>query len=119
MVIADIFPELRGLVAVECPTTAVNSADFARRTSGNRKNVWGNHDKKYFLVMTECGMIGDLQTEFPDRNFETPCTICPYMKEITLENILQSLQTGKHKIKIDERIEERARRSLERMFEIG
>ncbi len=64
-------------------------------------------------------MIGDLQIEFPDRQFETPCTICPYMKEINLENILQSLQKGQHEIKIDERIEERARKSLERMFELS
>lgn len=113
------FPELSVLVHVECPTTVVNSADYAGSTSGIRKYVCDNHDKKYFLVMTECGMIGDLQTEFPDRNFETPCTICPYMKEITLENILQSLQTGKHKIKIDERIAVKARKSLEKMFKLS
>ncbi|MBI4095407.1 MAG: quinolinate synthase NadA [DPANN group archaeon] len=112
-------PDLKVLVHIECPTAVVGSADYAGSTSGIRKYVRENPQQKYFLVLTECGMIGDLQTEFPDRNFETPCTICQYMKEITLENILQSLQTGQHEIKIDEKIAARARKSLERMFEIG
>ncbi len=113
------FPDLRVLVHIECPTTVVSNSDYAGSTSGIRKYVRENPQQKYFLVLTECGMIGDLQTEFPDRNFETPCTICPYMKEIDLENILHSLQTGQHEIKIDERIAAKAKASLERMFELG
>ena len=55
----------------------------------------------------------------PELEFVRPCTICPHMKKITLENTLASLQELKHEIFVEEEMRLKALRAVERMLEIG
>ena len=111
-------PDVKVLVHIECPPKVVGNADFAGSTSGMRKFI-SSSEAKQFLVLTECGMLPTLEKEFPEREFYTPCTICPYMKKITLEGLVWSLENRKFEIKIPEDIRVRAHKALERMLEYG
>jgi len=34
----------------------------------------------YFLMLTECGLVGRLEVESPEKHFIGGCRLCPYMK---------------------------------------
>jgi quinolinate synthase len=97
----------------------VDYADFAGSTAGMVRYVEAHREKRDFFVLTECGMLGDLERKFPDRKFMTPCTICPHMKKITLENVAESLENGTHEITVPEAVRLRAKKALDRMLELG
>lgn len=111
-------PGLEVLVHIECSPEVATQADFAGSTSGI-KNYIAKSQAKDFLILTECSMLSDLTSLYPDKNFHTPCTICPYMKQITLEGIYNSLKNEIYEIKIDEEIMHKARRSLDEMLKVG
>ncbi len=110
--------ELEILVHIECSPQVASSANYAGSTSGIRKYIL-NSKVKNFLILTECGMIGDLKREFPDKNFYTPCTICPYMKKITLEGVYFSLRDEIYEICIPEDIRQKAYLALDRMLQLS
>ena len=43
-------------------------------------------------MITECSMSDNVSAEFPEIEFVRSCTICPHMKKITLERVLESLE---------------------------
>jgi len=77
-----------------------------------------NQPKKVMLV-TECSMSDNVQADNPDVEFIKPCNLCPYMKKITLQKILNCLKNESNEIFIEERMAKAARRSVQRMTEIG
>jgi quinolinate synthase len=81
---------------------------------------WVERQRPQQVVMiTECSMSDNVAAEFPEIEFVRPCTICPHMKRITLENIVASLEMMQHPVEVAPDVAERARRSVERMLEIG
>jgi quinolinate synthase len=46
-----------------------------------------------FFMVTECGLSDQLRTKYPDKKFIGTCSLCPFMKMISLENILDCLRT--------------------------
>ena len=71
------------------------------------------------MLVTECGMSDLLRSRFPQKQIITPCSICPYMKKINLENVLESLQKEKFEVNVEEGIRVRAQKALDKMIEIG
>jgi quinolinate synthase len=74
-----------------------------------------------FLVATETGILHQLRRASPGKEF-VPIDAkaeCKYMKMITPENLLTSLQDGIFEIDVPPAIAERARASVERMVAIG
>lgn len=113
-----IHPKLRVLAHTECLPSVVALADYAGGTTGMIKYIEDSGSDE-FLVVTECGMNDLLREKFPEKKFLTPCTLCPYMKSITLENARKSLETMQERIEIPEETAERARKSLEKMLELS
>ena len=74
-----------------------------------------------FLVATETGILHQLRKASPTKEFVPVdrTAECKYMKMITPENLLTSLQEGVFEIDVPPDIAARARRSVERMIEIG
>jgi quinolinate synthase len=64
-------------------------------------------------------MADNVASASPETRFVRPCNLCPHMKRITLDNIKWSLETMNHQVEIAAEIAERARRSVERMLEVG
>jgi quinolinate synthase len=72
-----------------------------------------------FFLLTECGLTGVLQSEFPQKTFAGSCTLCKYMKSNSLEHILKVLENPEPDsvITLDPEVQRRALQCVERMFE--
>ncbi len=73
------------------------------------------------LVATETGMLHQLRKANPLVLFEpvNRAAVCKYMKMITPAKLLRSLRDGTDVVDVSPDIADRARRSVERMIEIG
>jgi len=111
-------PEIKVIAHPECPPDVISASDFAGSTSSMVKYVKEKQPKKVLLV-TECSMSDNIQVENPNVEFVKPCNLCPYMKKITLKKIFDCLKNETNEIKIGDNIAAKARRSVQRMAEIG
>lgn len=84
-------------------------------------------DAKEYIVVTESGILFDMQKECPEKTFipapaedaECQCNQCEYMKMITLEKLRDSLRDGKPEIEVAPEISQKAIRPIERMLELS
>ena len=111
-------PGIKIIAHPECPPDVINVSDFAGSTSGMIKYVKDNQPKKVMMV-TECSMSDNVQVDNPNVEFIRPCNLCPHMKKITLPKVLECLENETNEIILDQKIIEKARKSVERMAEIG
>jgi len=116
--IRDTNPGIKVIGHPECPAEVLDACDFAGSTGGMIEYVKKNQPKKVMLV-TECSMSDNVQADNPKVEFIKPCNLCPYMKKITLQKILNCLENETNEIFIDKRIAKAARKSVQRMAEIG
>jgi len=116
-------PDATVIAHPECPETVLKHADFVGSTAAMLKFV-KNSPAPEFLVVTENGILYELQKQNPDKKFialsdsdcEGVCANCEYMKLNTLENICQALETEQPELLMDEALMTKARHSLERML---
>ena len=111
-------PGIKVIAHPECPPDVIEASDFAGSTSGMVKYVKENQPKKVMLV-TECSMSDNVEADNPNVSFIKPCNLCPYMKKINLEKILDCLENETNEIVLDNQTIEAARKSVIRMTEIG
>ena len=78
-----------------------------------------NSHQKNIMLLTECSMGDNLRHKFPDRHFISTCHTCPHMKKITLTKVRDALVKEQFEIHLSDEIIEKARKSVERMIEIG
>ena len=76
--------------------------------------VKDNQPKKVMLV-TECSMSDNVEADNPNVSFIKPCNLCPYMKKIDLEKILDCVENDTNEIVLDSKTIEAARKSVIRM----
>ncbi len=110
-------PDIQIIAHPECPPEVVAIADYTGSTRGMIDYVKDNRPAKVLLV-TECSMASNIESEVPDVEFIKPCNLCPHMKRITLPNILESLVYMREEIHVDPLIAERARLAVERMVNL-
>lgn len=109
-----------GLVVIahpECPREIVEASDFSGSTADMINFVEDRRPKKVLMV-TECSMSDNLTAMYPDVEFVRPCNLCPHMKKITVENILETLETMSPEVFVESDVIEGAKRSVERMLEV-
>ena len=111
-------PGIKVIAHPECPPEVIEASDFAGSTSGMIKYVKDNQPKKVMLV-TECSMSDNVEADNPNVSFIKPCNLCPYMKKINLEKILDCLENDTNEIVLDNKTIKAARKSVIRMTEIG
>src|SRR3954470_13273938 len=112
------YPGVTVLAHPECPPEVVAECDFAGSTAAMADYV-GRERPARVVLLTECSMSDNVALQYPDLDFVRPCNLCPHMKRITLKNIRHSLETMTHEVTVAPEIADRARRSVERMLEIG
>jgi quinolinate synthase len=110
-------PSIRIIAHPECPPDVINAADFTGSTSGMINYVKEKRPPRVVLV-TECSMASNVAGETPDVEFIKPCNLCPHMKRISLENILDSLLYMQHEVTVDPAIAGKARLAVERMVNL-
>ena len=66
-------------------------------------------------------MLHRLRKEHPDRDFypANPNAVCAFMKTITLDRVLHSLETLTPQVRVPEEIAKRARGAIDRMLELS
>ena len=111
-------PGIKIIAHPECPPDVIKASDFAGSTSGMIKYVRDNQPEKVMMV-TECSMSDNVQIDNPKVEFIRPCNLCPHMKKITLPKILDCLENETNELIMDKETIEKARKSVERMAEIG
>jgi len=116
--IREANPGIKVIGHPECPSDVLDACDFAGSTGGMIDYVKKNQPKKVMLV-TECSMSDNVQADNPNVEFIKPCNLCPYMKKITLQKILNCLENETNEIYIEEKMAKAARQSVQRMTEIG
>ena len=112
------FDGLTVIAHPECPPDVQAAADFVGSTAQMIHFARTTLPRR-LLMVTECSMSDNLAAELPGVELVRPCALCPHMQRITLENIEQALRTLEPRVEIDPRIARRARRSVERMLELG
>jgi len=113
------YPNAIAMVHPECTVEMQNIADFIGSTSQMCKYA-KNSTAKTFIVATEEGIIHRLKKENPQKQFVLAYedAVCPNMKLNTLERLYTSLKTEKYVVTVPEPVAKRARKALERMFEL-
>jgi quinolinate synthase len=113
------FPDVTVLSHPECTPEVVEASDYSGSTSRMIKYVKESPSKR-FLLLTECSMGDNIIAENPDKEIVRICSIrCPHMNEITLEDTLAALRNDQYQIEVPEDIRLRAKKSIDRMLEIG
>ena len=111
-------PGIKIIAHPECSPDVIHASDFAGSTSGMIKYVKDNQPEKVMMV-TECSMSDNVQIDNPNVKFIRPCNLCPHMKKITLPKVLDCLENETNELIMDKETIEEARKSVERMAEIG
>jgi len=112
------FPGIVVLAHPECPSGVLEAADVVGSTSAMVRFVRERRADRVALI-TECSMADNVAAEMGDVEIVRPCTVCPHMKEITLEGIRDALLHGRHRVEVAPEIATRARRAVERMVAVG
>jgi quinolinate synthase len=114
------FPGLKVVAHPECTPEVAAAADFVGSTGAMMKYVKATR-APYFLMLTECGLVGRLQVEAPEKAFIGGCRLCPYMKLNSLEKVRDALAAPRpdQVVELDEGVRVRAARCIDRMFELS
>lgn len=118
-------PQAKIVVHPECKPSLAEIADYVGSTAGIL-NYCGESAAHEFIVVTESGIIVEMQKRFPEKIFipaptvssNSDCNECRYMKMVTLENILDCLENENPEITIDESIRKDAEQSILNMIAI-
>ena len=112
-------PDVVVLAHPECPPDVVEASDYSGSTTAMVNYVKQSGAKRY-LVLTECSMGDNIAAENPDKEMVRMCSIrCPHMNEISLEETRDALLHIQYQIELDEEVRVKAKRSVDRMLEIG
>jgi quinolinate synthase len=104
----------------ECRREVLEKADHIFSTTGMTGHC-SSSDSKEFIIATENGLLHRLRKENPDKHFY-PCSeyaICPDMKTIDLESVLDCLEKEEYEVRVGEKVREQAKKALDRMLEAG
>jgi quinolinate synthase len=114
------FPGLKVVAHPECTPAVAAAADFVGSTGAMMKYV-KTTAAPYYLMLTECGLVGRLQVEVPEKAFIGGCRLCPYMKLNSLEKVRDALLAPRADqiVTLDEATRLRAARCIDRMFELS
>ncbi|WP_333682899.1 quinolinate synthase NadA [Pontibaca methylaminivorans] len=113
----DSWPGVTVLAHPECPPEVVAEADFSGSTAVMSDFV-GTRKPARVVLLTECSMSDNVALDHPEVEFIRPCNLCPHMKRISLRNIREALEQGRHEVTVDPAIADDARRAVERMLAV-
>ena len=111
-------PQAQFLVHPEARKEVCELADFIGSTS-EIIDYAQNSAAESFILGTEPGVLYELKTRCPGKNFYPVTPVCEDMKRITPEKLLACLRDKKYEVTLDKALAERARLPLERMLELA
>ncbi len=115
--IRQAHPGAEILAHPECPAEVIAEADFAGSTAAMNDYVLTRKPRQVVLI-TECSMADNVAVDAVETEFVRPCNLCPHMKRITLENILEALVEDRHEVTVAPQVAARARGAVQRMIDL-
>jgi quinolinate synthase len=118
-------PNALVLAHPECEEAVLRLADYIGSTSGILKYA-GKADKQEFIVVTESGILHQMQKDNPTKTFipaqpnnACACNDCPYMKLNTLEKLYLCMKYETPEIAMDEQLRAAAKKPIDKMLEMS
>jgi len=118
-------PNAKVIAHPECEDPVLRIADFIGSTTGLLKYTQKD-DAKEFIVVTETGIIHQMQKANPTKTFipappdnNCACNDCPHMKRNTLEKLYLCMEYEVPEITMEEELRLAAKKPIERMLEIS
>lgn len=118
-------PNAKVIAHPECEEPVLRIADYIGSTT-SLLNYTIHDSCKEFIVVTETGILHQMQKESPYKTFIAAppdnmcaCNDCPYMKLNTLEKLYLCMEYELPEILMDENIRLAAKKPIERMLEIS
>jgi len=125
------YPDAEFLVHPECGcvTSAMYYAEAEGDVAAGKMHIVSTEQMtervrtspaRRYVVATETGVLHRLRKQNPEKQFiaAAESAECRYMKQITLENLRDSLRDMKHRVTVPAETAQRARRAIERMLAI-
>lgn len=114
------WPEAEVLAHPECTMAVLEEADYIGSTSGIIARA-GESKAREFIICTETGVFYELQKNNPEKIFHPAKEqqICEGMKKITLEKVLNTLESMDQPVEMDEAARIQAQKPLTRMLELA
>ncbi len=115
-----LHPEALVLAHPECTWDVLEIADYIGSTSGIIDYTVKSKEE-VFIICTEMGILYELQSKSPDKKFYSVGhrQFCPHMKRITLEQIVEQLQTLDNTVEVSDEMHESANKPLVRMMDLS
>lgn len=119
------YPDAKVVVHPECKESIVKEADFVGSTAAIL-DYCGECKSERIIVVTESGILAQMRKQYPEKEFiaapsldsKCSCNECNYMKMVTLENIVKTLEEQSPEIILDESVRKAAERSILNMVAI-
>ena len=113
-------PDAEVLIHPECTLEVLELADYIGSTSGIIYYATKS-DKKEFIISTELGVLYQLKTNNPDKQFFAAGSvqICPNMKKVTLEKARDCLRVNTGVVEVSDEKREKSLVPLKRMLELA
>lgn len=116
----EAHPEALVLAHPECTQDVLELADYIGSTSGIIDYATKSQNRE-FIICTEMGIFYELGQKNPDKRFYAVGhrQFCHNMKRITLDKVVNALETLEPQVLLDEKTMEAARAPLARMLELA
>lgn len=113
----ELHPEALVLAHPECTWDVLEMADYIGSTSGII-DFTEKSDAEVFIICTEMGILYELKAKSPNKKFYSVGhrQFCPHMKQITLDQVLEQLQTMSNTVELDQEMNQNANKALEKMM---
>lgn len=118
-------PDAEVIAHPECEAPILRHADYVGSTTA-LLNYCQKSDRSSFIVVTEPGIIHQMQKAAPNKQFipapplnNCACNECPHMRLNTLEKLYLAMKTRTPEITMPEETRVRALRPIERMLEMS
>lgn len=112
------YPKAIVLAHPECQAQVLDLADVVGSTAA-LINFAKHHDYEQYIVVTEPGILYELQKTCPDRQFITIPNECEAMKLTTLEKLYDCLLHEQPEIQVDAAIAQKAIKPIQRMLDLS
>jgi quinolinate synthase len=119
LLLREKYPDAEVLAHPECDPEVQKQADAVLSTGGMIRHV-AQSPSQTFIIGTEIDLVTRLRRENPDKTIIPLLSeaICENMKLHTLEKVKKSLIEEEYQVTVDEEIQKKARRAIERMLEV-
>ena len=116
----ELHPGALVLAHPECTLDVLELTDYVGSTSGIIDFATKSKENA-FIICTESGVLYELKWRNPKKEFYPAAgnQICPGMKRITVDSVLEQLETMSNVVELDEEMYRNAGTALERMLELA